>query len=112
MQCASSTANSAIFTAGDACGTARWRVARERRKGAEPAGAQIGVDAAALCGVEAGVEPGGGDAARWSESTWSFIRAISGETTRVSPSAGGRELVAEALAAAGGEDRRGGSALQ
>ena len=40
-----------------------------------------------------------------SSSTWSFIKAISGETTSVSPSrAIGRQLIAEALAAAGRHD--------
>ena len=46
-------------------------------------------------------------------SIWSFIRAISGETTRVSAGQQqGGQLVAERLAAAGGKDGRGRSAGQ
>jgi hypothetical protein len=41
----------------------------------------------------------------WSKaSTWSFMRAISGETTTASRQMGGRSLVADRLAAAGGQD--------
>ena len=83
--------------------TAGCETARARRRPACTAPAAMRSSRARLLvGRERAVDERGRQPARCERSTWSFISAINGETTSVTPVLrDGRQLVAEALAAAG-----------